>query len=240
MDRQHRRELKRDRFVDEIGTLSQRARANQRLLLILTVGLLAVALIGFGVYFYRSNREQKAQAALGTAIDTVESPLIQPGQPQQDPRAKYRTEAERNTAAETQFHNVQKNFSGTDSADVANLYLARMAGTRGDTATAKKLLQDFINEHPKAVLVGPARYSLYQMRIDNGEAPQVVTELNQELAKTDNQVLPGDSMLALLAHAYDVQGNTDKSKDAYRRIIQQFPDSPYALEAQRRVGGATT
>lgn len=240
MDRQHRRELKRDRFVDEIGTLSQRARANQRLLLTLTVALLGIVLIGFGIFFYRSNREQKAQAALGAAIDTVDSPLIQPGQPQQDPRAKFRTEPERNTAAETQFHNVQKNFSGTDAADVANLYLARMAGARGDTATARKLLQEFINEHPKHVLMGAARYSLYQMRIDNGEAPQVATELNQELAKTDNQILPGDSMLALLAHAYDVQGSADKSKDAYRRLIQQFPDSPYALEAQRRVGGATT
>ena len=240
MDRQHRRELKHDKFVDEIGTLSQRARENQRLLLMLTLGILAVALVGFGIFFYRSNREQKAQAALGAAIDIIDSPLIQPGQPQQDPRAKYRTEAERNTAAEAQFRAVQKNFSGTDAADVANLYLARMAGSRGEAATAKKLLQEFINQHPKLVLVAAARYSLYQMRIDNGEAPQVATELNQELAKTDNQILPGDSMLALLAHAYDVQGSTDKSKDAYRRIIQQFPDSPYALEAQRRVGGATT
>jgi len=245
MDRQHRRELKHDRFVDEIGTLSFKARQNQRLLLALTLGILAVGLIGFGIYFYRSNREQQAQAALGTAIDVVDSPLIQPVQPgqppqQQDPRARYRTDAERNKAAEDQFHAVQKNFSGTDAADVANLYLARMAGSRGEAATAKKLLQDFINEHPKHVLVAAARYSLYQMRIDNGEAPQVVTELNQELAKPDNQILPGDSMLALLAHAYDVQGSADKSKDAYRRIIQQFPDSPYALEAQRRVGGATT
>ena len=240
MDRQHRRELKHDRFVDEIGTLSQKARQNQRLLLILTIGILAVGLVGFGIFFYRSNREQKAQAALGAAIDVVDSPLIQPGQPQQDPRAKYRTEAERSTAAEAQFRAVQKNFPGTDAADVSNLYLARMAGSRGEAATAKKLLQDFISEHPKHVLVAAARYSLYQMRIDNGEAPQVVTELNQELAKTDNQILPGDSMLALLAHAYDVQGSADKSKDAYRRIIQQFPDSPYALEAQRRVGAATT
>src|SRR5436309_8866635 len=123
MDRQHRRELKHDKFVDEIGTLSQRARENQRLLLMLTLGILAVALVGFGIFFYRSNGEQKAQAALGAAIDIIDSPLIQPGQPQQDPRAKYRTEAERNTAAEAQFRAVQKNFSGTDAADVANLYL---------------------------------------------------------------------------------------------------------------------
>ena len=51
-------------------------------------------------------------------------------------------------------------------------------------------------------------------------------------------VLPADSLLVLLAHAYDVQGNAQKSKEAYRRITTEFPDSPYALEAQRRMGPA--
>ena len=32
MDRQHRHDLKHDKFVDEIGVLSEKARANQRLL----------------------------------------------------------------------------------------------------------------------------------------------------------------------------------------------------------------
>jgi len=29
-----------------------------------------------------------------------------------------------------------------------------------------------------------------------------------------------------------------KSKEAYKRIATEFPDSPYALEAQRRIGPA--
>ncbi|MGZ7039615.1 MAG: tetratricopeptide repeat protein, partial [Thermoanaerobaculia bacterium] len=95
-----------------------------------------------------------------------------------------------------------------------------------------------IRKHPKNLLVGAARYSLYELRIENGEAPQVASELNQELARNENQVLPPDSMLVLLAHAYDAQGSSDKSRDAYRRIVSQFPDSPYAVEAQRKVGPA--
>ena len=239
MDRQHRRDLKHDKFVDEVGALSIRARENQRLLLLITGAIVVACLIGYGVYFYRSSQERKAQAALASAIETVDSPLIVAGQPNQDPRAKYKTEAERSAAAETQLKDVQKKFGGSDAADVAGLYLARIDAAKGDLAGAKKLLQDFINEHPKHVLVGPARYSQYQLRIDNGEAAQVANELNQELAKTDGQVLPGDSLLALLAHAYDAQGSSDKSKEAYRRIITQYPDSPYVLDAQRRVGAAT-
>jgi len=236
MDRQHRRDLKHDKFVDEVGALSIAARENQRVLVMITGVLLAVAVIAYGIYFYRSNHEQQAQDALGAAIETVDSPLIQPGTP--NPAAKFKTEEERTRSAEAMFRDVQKKFSGTDAADVANLYLARIAASRNDVAGARKLLNDFIGEHPKSVLVGAARYSLYQLRIDNGEAAQVEMELNQELGKADNQVLPPDSLLALLAHTYDVQGSAEKSKEAYRRIITQFPDSAYAIEAQRRVGSA--
>jgi outer membrane protein assembly factor BamD (BamD/ComL family) len=238
MDRQHRHDLKHDRFVDEIGALSNRARDNQRLLMTLGAAVVIVALIAYGVYFYRSNREDQAQQALATAITTIDSPLIgaqqQPNQPP-DPNAKFKTDQERSAAAEKQFKEVQDKFSGSDASDVAGLYLARLAAGRGDSATARKLLQNFVDEQSGHMLVASARYSLYQMRIDSGEAQQVVTELDAELAKAE-PILPADSLLSLLAHAYDVQGNTAKSRDAYRRIVTEFPDSPYVLEAQRRVG----
>ena len=237
MDRQHRRDLKHDKFVDEVGVLTARARANQRGLLAIGAAAVAIALIAYGIFFYRGNQERKAQAALAEAIETFESPLITEGQPQQDPRAKFKTEAERTAAAEKQFKDVQTKFAGTDSADVSDLYVARISAARGDVATAQKLLQGFVDDHPKHFLVGAARYSLIQMRIDNGQAQQVATELNTELAKPE-PVLPADSILVLLAHAYDVQGDEEKSRATYRRIVTEFPDSPFALEAQRRVGPA--
>ncbi len=235
MDRQHRRELKHDKFVDEIGMLSTRAKENQRLLYGLAAAALAIAVIAYGVYFYRSNREHKAQDLLGGAIGTIDSPIVNPSQP--NPSARFKTDDERNKAAETQFRDVEAKYPSTDAADVAGLYLARIDAARGDVAGARKLLQNFVHDHPKNVLVGSARYSLYQIRIEGGEAAQVTSELTAELAKPD-PALPADSMLVLLAHSYEVQGNDQKSRDTYKRIVTEFPDSPFALEAQRRVGPA--
>lgn len=235
MDRQHRRELKHDKFVDEVGALTIRARANQRLLLAIGAGALALALIAYGIYFYRSNQESQASALLAAAIETFESPLIAEGQ--QDPRAKFKTEPEKIAVAEKQFNEVRQKFPGTDSADVAGIYIARISAGRGDVATARKLLQEFVDDQSGHLLVGAARYSLFQMRIDNGEAQQVVTELNAELARQE-PVLPEDSILVLLAHAYEVQGDDTRSRETFRRIVTEYPDSPFALEAQRRVGPA--
>jgi TolA-binding protein len=237
MDRQQRRNLKHDKFVDEIGSLSTRARENQRLLLTITAAAVIVAVLAYGIYFYRSNREQKGQQALAKAIETIESPLLPAPGAQPVPDAKFKTAAERSAAAEKLFKEVDANYGGTDAADVASLYLARIAADKGDLASAKTQLQKFINDQPKHMLVAGARYSLYRLRIDNGEAPQVAQEVQAEISKSE-PALPPDALLALLAHAWDVQGNAEKTKETYRRIVTEFPDSPYALEAQRRAGPA--
>jgi outer membrane protein assembly factor BamD (BamD/ComL family) len=236
MDREHRRSLKHDKFVDEIGALSSRARENQRLLLMIGLGVVALALIVWGVYFFRSSRESKAQMLLATAIETSNATIESAQNPNKAITGpSYKTEAERNAVAEKQFKDVQSQYSGSDAADMAGLWLAKNAAAKGDTATARKMLQEFIDDHGKTILGQSARYSLYQVRIDSGEAAQVATELNAELSKAD-PILPGDSILILLAHAYEVQGNSEKSRAAYKRISTEFPDSPYAVEAARRAG----
>jgi tetratricopeptide (TPR) repeat protein len=238
MDRQHRHDLKRDKFVDEIGALSSRARENQRVLYMVGGAIVAVALIVWGIYFYRSSREAKAQEALASAIETNEAQIESAQNPNPNPlksAISIKSEEERNAAAEKKFREVQEKYSGTDAADVAGLYTARAAAAKGDSATAKKLLKEFIDNHSKNILVGAARFSLYQLRIDSGEAAAVAAELNGEMAKSD-PILPGDSILILLAHAYEVQGNEAKSREAYKRITTEFPDSPYVLEASRRAG----
>ena len=237
MDRQHRHDLKHDKFVDEIGALSSRAKENQRLLLMIAGGLVAVAAIVYGIFFYRANQEAKAQVLLATAIETFDAPVGDAAQQQQQPTTgpKFKTEAERNGAAEKQFKDVQSQYSSSDAADVAGLYLARLAVNRGDVATARKLFEDFIKDHRDHILVSTARFSLYQLRIDNGEAAAVANELEAEMKKAE-PVLPGDSLLVLLAQSYEVQGNPAKSRDSYRRITTEFPDSPYAVDAQRRAG----
>jgi predicted negative regulator of RcsB-dependent stress response len=239
MDRQHRHDLKHDRFVDEIGALSLRAKANQRGLVFIAVGAIAIALAAYGWFFYRGNQEDKAQLALATAIETIEAPVGEdPTQQQPATAQKFKTADERNAAAEKQFRDVQSNYGGTDAADIAGLYLARLAVTRGDAANARKGLENFIDDHGDHPLLGAsARYSLYQLRIENGEAAQVATELQTELGKPE-PVLPGDALLVLLAQAYDVQGNVEKSREAYRRITTEYPESQYAVEAARRGGQA--
>lgn len=236
MDRVHRHELKHDKFVDEIGALSIRARANQKLLLAIAGAVVAIAIIAFGVYFFRGSREKTAQQALAVAIETS-SATVGDTPPQGATGPHFKTDAERSVAAEKLFKDVQAKYPSSDAADVAGLYIARMAISRGEVKTARELLENFVDDHGDNIVARSARYSLYQLRIENGEAAQVVTELEAELAKSD-PVLPGDSLLYLQAQGYEIQGNSEKSKEAYRRITTEFPESPYVVDAARKAGQA--
>src|SRR3989442_2478196 len=111
MRREHRRELKHDRFVDEMGSLSTKARENQRLILLATAAVIIAALAGYGIFLYRSAREQNGQKTLSAAIETLDSPLLPAAGGQVMPGAKYKTEAERTAAAEKQFRDVQSKYS---------------------------------------------------------------------------------------------------------------------------------
>lgn len=232
MDSQHRHDLKHDKFVDEIGALSVRARTNQRFLLMLAGAFVGIALLVFGIYFYRNSREASAQQALASAIETFQG-TVGEARPEGSTGPHFATEAERTAAAERMFKDVQSGSSGTDAADVAGIYLARIAVTRGDVKTAQALLREFVDDHEENILAGSARFSLYQLRIENGEAAQVAAELEAELSKAE-PVLPADTILILLASAWEMQGNKEKSLEAYRRITTEFPESPYAVEAARR------
>jgi tetratricopeptide (TPR) repeat protein len=235
MDRQQRHDLKHDKFVDEIGVLSQKARENQRGLLYLAGGLLAIAVIVYGIFFYRANREEEAQESLATAIETFDAPVGEvPAGQQPTTGPRFKTEPEKIATAEKQFKDVQAKYGSSDAADVAGLYLARIVAARGDTKTARPLLEKFIKDQKDHILVSAARFSLYQMRIEGGEAGQAAIELNAELGKAD-PVLPGDALLVLLAQAYENQGDATRSREAYRRITTEFPESPYAAEAQKHV-----
>ncbi|MEO8381042.1 MAG: tetratricopeptide repeat protein [Acidobacteriota bacterium] len=236
MDREHRHDLKHDKFVDEIGALSQRARANQRQLLGIAGGVIAIAIIAFGIYFYRGNREKTAQQALAVAIETSAA-TIADKPPANSTGPFFKTEPERTAAADRLFKDVQAKYPGSDAADVAGLYLARTALAGGDTKKARQLLETFVSDHGDNILARTARFSLYQLRIENGEAAQVATELDAEMAKSE-PVLPGDSILLLQAQAYEAQGNSAKSKEAYRRITTEFPESPFVVDAARKAGQA--
>jgi len=233
MDRSTRHQIKHDKFVDDMGEAYKFAGSHRRMILAVIAGIAAIAIVSYGVLVYRARREQDAQAKLAEAIRILETPVTQPGATPDPSTPSFKSEQERTAKAEPLLQELSKNYAGSDAADVADLYLAQIASNRGDIAGAKEKLQRFVREHRDHILAGTAQLSLMELRIASDPAGDVVTELESQL-KSEDSVLPKDSLLSLLARTHEMAGNQVKAAEAYQRLINEYPDSAYALEAQRK------
>lgn len=232
-DRISRKEIKHDKFVDEMATAYQVARKNVPVLLGVAIGALVLVALLIGGWFYMARQESAGQARLAEAIMILEAPLTQPGQPA-GPGGSYATEEAKIAAAEPILREVSTEFEGRDAADVADLYLARLEVGRGELPAARARYENFVNEHPDHVLSQAARVSLYEIRIASGETEQALADLEKEVSDTEGS-LPQDVALTLLARAYEAADQPEKAREAWQRVVNEFPDSPYTLEAQRKL-----
>lgn len=117
---------------------------------------------------------------------------------------------------------------------MASLYLAQIEAGRGEYESARTRFETFLDDHPDHLLAGTAEVSLLRMRLADGDTDAVITELQQRV-DGEQERLPRPVLLALLAQAYEMKGEQDKAIQAYRRIANEFPDSPYSLDAQRKL-----
>ncbi len=235
-DRLNRQQMKHDRFVDEVGTAYVYANSHRRPLFLAIGALVLLGVLAYAFTAWRSGEEAKAQAKLAEAIAVMDSPVTEGAEsatPPQPNVVQYKSEDEKLGKAEPMFKQVVSEYSGSDAADVANLYLARIDGWRGKPVEARKKLESFIKDHPDHLLGASARLSLLEIRITAGEHAEVARELQGQLDKEDSY-LPQDSILALLARSYEAAGDEAKARDTYQRIVNEFPDSPYMLDAQRK------
>jgi tetratricopeptide (TPR) repeat protein len=231
-DRLNRKDIRHDKFVEDVGLAYGFVAKNRSKLFIAVGALFLIAAALTALVLQRSRQSVAASGKLAEAIEIMEAPVaMTPDQTTTGPQ--YKSEAEKLSKAEPIFKSIVDEYGSTDVADVASLYLARIAASRGNVDQARPRLEEFIEEHEDHVLATSAKYSLYEIRIAAGEGAQVAQEIETEL-KDEDSLIPTDAALALLGRAYEQAGNDEKSKEAYRRIINEYPDSAYTLDAQRK------
>lgn len=228
-DRLSRKEIKHDKFVDEMETAYEVARKNVRWIVAAVVGVVVLIGVIVGVSLWLASQERKAQLRLAEAIEILDTPIGQPS-----PSGTYQTEQEKLDKAEPLLREIVDEYSGRDAADVAGLYLARLEAGRGELDPAIEKVRSFVDSHPEHVLAQSARISLYDLRLSKGESQEVIADLEKEISGTDSP-LPTDISLAILARAYEAGNQPEQSRQAWQRLLNEYPDSAYTLEAQRKL-----
>jgi predicted negative regulator of RcsB-dependent stress response len=230
-----RKDMKNDEFASAMGRGMEYAESHARTLVLALAGVLVAALlIGAGYMFTRHRREQ-ANTALARAVKVYEAPVDAAApKPEDAQNPTFGDETARRNRAKALFEGVRNDYGSSNAADIAGLYLAQIAVADGQLDRAREMWKDFADDHKGEMLGTEARLNLLRLDRKQGKGDQVAKELAGWVDQADAP-LPQDVLLFELGSTHEDLGHKADAIQSYQRILDEFPQSPFAQEAQGKI-----
>ena len=220
-----RKQLKKDdEFVSAAELIFRWVADNVKPIMAGLVAICVVALLWWGASSWWRGRTDDASLLLYNATKTFEGDAPQGSS----------VPAGDVDAAEAQFRQVIDSYGRTDQADMARLYLARIALNRGATDEARTALVKLAERRGDDVIGRLANLDLINLRIASGQGAEVAAELEAMVAGQGDG-LPRDAALYRLGELLADEGQPDKAKTYLETLIEEFPESPYQGSARQRL-----
>lgn len=235
MKAKERHQLKQNDFATTAVGLVEDLRANQSRAVAIAVAVLVVLGIGAGVYYWRTSQANRAGALLGVALTVSQGPIAPPSTlpgatqaPGSHASAKARSEA-----AVKAFDAVVAAYPSTDAAIAADYLAGGELLSLGRTADAEARFNKVIATN-SAVYAPMARLGLAEARLVAGKFDEAV-KMFSDLSSERDGALPVDGVLMQLADAQVKAGKSQDARATYKRVVDEFGESPYAADARQRM-----
>lgn len=236
-DRLTRKEIKQhDSFQTTVEHALEYAEGHRRNLILGVAAAIGLVAVSGLVVFYLRGGESRAQSSLAEAIRVSTAPVGTPP-PAGSSLPNFADEAARRTKAKEMFEATRARHGSSEAADIAAIYLGRIAFDEGQTDRARALWQEYLDEHPKGLLAASVKLSMLGLDRSQGKAEQVAKELEELLTRQD-RTIPVDALLYELGVTFEQLGRRDEAQSRFQRILEEFPESAYTTAARERAGSA--
>ncbi len=153
MDKSLHNVIKHDQFVETVGQASEYVSGHRKQVGLYIGVAIAVAAIGFGVWWYMGTKRVERQLALGEAIGVAQA-------------STSRTSAEEKKVIDA-FTKVSTAYSGSKEGSLSLYMLAMLDIERGDQAAGEKKLQQVIGGDKEAASL--AKYTMAELLQGQGK-----------------------------------------------------------------------
>ncbi len=231
-----RKEIKHDIRDDEVRSVLVRVfdfmQENPRVVVGAIAGFVVLVLAVSGLLAYLDNRGDTASEELASALKIAAAPVTEDDPKPEDPnQPSFASEEAKRARAKQAFEGL-RGVGSNVAGDVANLYLADIAASEGDTETARGIWESFLADHEEHVLSLSVRLNLIHLDRQNGRTQEVADQLQSELNSAVKN-LPEDVILFELAQTLEALDQDDAALELYQRILDEHPKSPYTADARR-------
>jgi hypothetical protein len=139
MDRRTRKQLKSDKFAQEVGHTFEFLTEHRTDFIRYGSVAVAAILIAAGVYFYERHAASMREEALAQALRIEDAKISPTPQP---PNMTFATQQEKENAWNKAFTDLAVKYRGTQEGAIAGLYLGSRLADKGDLPGAEKMLRE--------------------------------------------------------------------------------------------------
>jgi hypothetical protein len=233
MKRTERKHLKENELARSMARASHTITRHRRPLAAgaIAVFVLVVAIAGF--FVWRERRNTAASENLAQAMAVMDARVVPASEGTATPptAGTYPTEKARLEAALPRFQAVADRYPSTQAGIAARYQAAGILAALGRPAEAMARYQEVV-ERGGGIYADMARLGLAEMQALSGRHDEAITTW-QELSRQTGTNLPLDGILMQLGRTYEAAGRTADAVQTYKRIVDEFPTSPYAPEARQ-------
>jgi TolA-binding protein len=245
MKRTERHHLKQDPFAATLQGTYERLDRNRRQITI-AVSVVVVVILALGAWvWWRNHTEAQAAGMLAEAMVVADAPVTQAPVPDTDdgtpapaPAAQpgaFPTERARGEAALERFLAAADAHPNRQPGIAARYHAAALLASFGRDAEAAQQYQQVIDRAGRHFYARVGKLGLAEVQVRQGQYDPAIA-LYQELINTAQDELPIDGILVQLGRTHRLAGREAEAQQAFKRVVDEFPQSPFAAEAQRELG----
>jgi tetratricopeptide (TPR) repeat protein len=241
MKRSERHHLKENELIVSLRRAGATIERHQRALtaVVLAVVLAVVAAAGF--LLWRQHVESRANASLAEGMRILSAEVMPPtveGEAAPPPYpGTYASERARLEAALPALMTAADSHRSAPSAIAARYHAAATLAALGRTDEAAEHYQLVVDRAGRENVYGQmARLGLANVQSALGRHDSAIA-IFRELLQSRDAGVPVDAILVQMGRVHRAAGQEAEAQQAFRRIVEEFPQSPYAGLARRELDG---
>ncbi len=240
MKRTERHRLKENEVASTMARAKETFDRFRTPILAAGVGVLVIIIGIAGFVTWRSQTDSQSRQMLADAMTVAQTkvaPAPAPGAaPTPKPASGFPTGQARDEAALARFMAVANEYPSTDAGIEARYHAAATLTVLGRYGEAVQRYQEVIARAGGTVYGQMAKLGIADTEAASGKFDAAIATY-RELAASSTGDLPVDGILMQLAYACQAAGKTGDARQAFKRIVDEFPQSLYAADAKRAIDG---
>jgi TolA-binding protein len=240
MKRTERHRLKENEVALSVARARDTFEAYRKPIIAGAVGVVAIIAVVAGIVLWRQQVDAQSRVLLTDAMTVEQAPLAPapvpgqatppPAQPGAFPNLKAKQEA-----ALQKYQAAADAYPSSPAGIAARYHAATVLAVLGRYGDALKQYQGVLDRAGSGSLYGDmAKLGMADAEASSGQLDKAIAGYSELVAAKDAR-LPVDGVLMQLAHAYGQKGSTADAKKTFKRIVDEFPQSPYAAPAKREL-----